>query len=726
MSVPLTAPGVYVQELPSGARPITGVSTSLTAFVGPAPRGPLDTPTRVTSWAEFERTFGGLWTASTLSHTVRHYFLNGGSEALVVRVASSELLVLAATAAAQAAPGFHHLRSTVTHTGAATFDLQIACVDAAGTVVDDGDPYSVTVSLNTTAPDLAAIEAAQTAHPHPLVTATGTFPSSRPAAGSIDAAPGSPSVLRIGSGATSASAMVPVGFQLSPSAAVRAVQGFDHLVVTVANSDAAAGTFDLTIAAADAVGTTLTDPTDGDYAFSLTGLQVDTDYGRTIAAELTPGTGVRLVDVLHTPPPVVPPDGTVTSSAPDAPVLLASHLLVLEAASPGTWGNRLQAEAQYEDSSPAGFHLRVVERTPEGQVAAEEMFYDVSTDPVGAQWVQRVLEQRSALVRLASSGPATWLEDEPVVAFAGGADGGTPHVTTDVQGSEADRTGIYALLEADLFNLLCIPLDTWSTADAGEVALWGAAAQLCRDEQAVLLVDPPSEWATFAAAESGAAELTLRDRNAALYFPRIVTPNPLLQNRTSEFPPCGAVAGAIARTDAGRGVWKAPAGIDVNLFGVPQLALRLTDPQHGVLNQLGINCIRSFPVYGRILWGARTLDGADVLASEWKYLPVRRLALYIEESLRRGTRWAVFEPNDSPLWAQLRLSIGSFLASLFRQGAFQGSSASEAYFVKCDAETTTQADVDLGIVNIVVGFAPVRPAEFVVIKLQQISTRSGS
>ena len=136
---------------------------------------------------------------------------------------------------------------------------------------------------------------------------------------------------------------------------------------------------------------------------------------------------------------------------------------------------------------------------------------------------------------------------------------------------------------------------------------------------------------------------------------------------------------------------------------------------------IAVNCLRSFPVNGRVVWGSRTLVGANQLASEWKYLPVRRTALYIEESLYRGTQWVVFEPNDEPLWSQIRMNVGAFMQDLFRQGAFQGASPREAYFVKCDGETTTQNDIDNGIVNILVGFAPLKPAEFVVIKLQQIA-----
>jgi hypothetical protein len=190
------------------------------------------------------------------------------------------------------------------------------------------------------------------------------------------------------------------------------------------------------------------------------------------------------------------------------------------------------------------------------------------------------------------------------------------------------------------------------------------------------------------------------------------------------FVPCGAVAGIMARTDANRGVWKAPAGIEATITGADELTVKLTDEENGLLNPIGVNCLRSFPNLGRVVWGARTLRGADQLSDDYKYVPVRRLALYIEESLFRGTQWVVFEPNDEPLWAQIRLNVGAFMQRLFRQGAFQGTSPREAYLVKCDSETTTQDDINRGIVNIVVGFAPLQPAEFIIIHIQQIRNAS--
>jgi phage tail sheath protein FI len=239
----------------------------------------------------------------------------------------------------------------------------------------------------------------------------------------------------------------------------------------------------------------------------------------------------------------------------------------------------------------------------------------------------------------------------------------------------------------------------------------------------MLIVDPPADWNPLAGTPNPST-LGLAGpeaRNAAIYFPRVIQADPLREGQRDTFAPCGIIAGVMARTDTQRGIWKAPAGIDAALNGIQDLAINLTDAENGQLNPLGINCLRSFPVTGAVIWGARTLRGADQIADEYKYIPVRRLALYIEESLYRGTQWIVFEPNDELLWSQIRLNVGAFMHNLFRQGAFQGKTPREAYFVKCDSETTTQNDINQGIVNIFVGFAPLKPAEFVIISLQQMA-----
>jgi phage tail sheath protein FI len=325
--------------------------------------------------------------------------------------------------------------------------------------------------------------------------------------------------------------------------------------------------------------------------------------------------------------------------------------------------------------------------------------------------------------------------------FTGGDDGMAIR-DVEIKGDRDARSGLFALEKADLFNLLCIPPLGTATdsppagADIAwpdpENATWAAAAGYCQERRAMLIVDPPAAWTKNALNAIGDAETGInklrsdgigndKARNAVVYFPRLRMSDPLSENRLADFVPCGAVAGILARTDVQRGVWKAPAGLEASFSGAHGFSYTMTDAQNGRLNPLGLNCLRSFPVAGHLVWGARTLAGADFLASEWKYLPVRRFALFLEESLYRGTQWVVFEPNDEPLWAQIRLNIGAFMQNLFRQGAFQGRSPREAYIVKCDRETTTQNHIDLGIVNILVGFAPLKPAEFVVIRIQQMA-----
>lgn len=279
-----------------------------------------------------------------------------------------------------------------------------------------------------------------------------------------------------------------------------------------------------------------------------------------------------------------------------------------------------------------------------------------------------------------------------------------------------------ALDSVDLFNLLLLPdTDRLPDADAARVA--EAATAYAHARRALYILDLPSADTVRDTVPAIVLWLDahdhLRHENVAAYVPRPVVADPLAALAARAIPASGSVAGVYARTDAARGVWKAPAGTQATLAGVLRLEHEIDDAGSGVLNPLGMNALRTFRSTGPVIWGARTLAGADRLGSEWKYVPVRRLALLVEESLLRGTRFAVFEPNGEPLWAQIRQSIGAFMEALFRQGAFQGRSSREAWFVKCDGETTTQGDLDAGVVNVIVGFAPSRPAEFVVLHLRQ-------
>jgi phage tail sheath protein FI len=572
----------------------------------------VNVPVVINSYGDFERTFGGLWVDSTVSFAVRDFFLNGGGQAVMVRL-------FAPTFADEAA--------------------RQAAFDAAETEAQNAAD--------------AIVAAAQGAVDLPVAT---------------------------------------------PADVAQAAQ--DAVAAAGAAGDAA-------MAAATAV---------------------------AAAATGSVATAVALTDVRDAAQAAVA--GAVLDAAnAAAPVTRARIALAggleLEAANEGAWGNNLRARVDHDVPGGAGdlFNLSLRDDAT-GQV---EVFRNLSVEATHARRVDLVLANQSTLGRGFGPLPDTRPAANAVVPPGGDpfADANSTTVTTtasdgvvlsgsDYTGSLADKEGIYALEDADIFNLLCIP--PYAPGTDVESVVWTEAAAYCEAQRAILIVDAPTSWGTVAQAISGlAAGLGTNSRNAALYFPRVLQPNSLRDNQIEAFAPCGAVAGAIAATDSRVGVWKAPAGQSALLRGASGLSVPLTDAQNGQLNPLGINCLRSMPAAGRVIWGARTMQGDDRLASEWKYLPVRRTALFIEESLYRGLQWVVFEPNDEPLWAQIRLSVGSFMNGLFRKGAFQGISADQAYFVKCDSETTTQADIDRGIVNISVGFAPLKPAEFVIIQLQQIA-----
>ncbi len=424
--------------------------------------------------------------------------------------------------------------------------------------------------------------------------------------------------------------------------------------------------------------------------------------------------------------------------------------LDLLAASRGSWANSLRMRVDDKVSEEIAtrygnglakadlFNLTVRDSAS----GAMETFLNVTVKE-SPRRIDRVLANESALVRVSTDMPGTavppkhaetpatgktiWTDDNTSTGVAS-SDEAKNSESLDLATYQGDsaKTGIYALRKTDLFNLLCIPPDT-RDGDTDK-AVYSTALDFCVQRRAMLIVDPPAAWdsADDIVKDNNKAlnDLSLtgpRARNAALFFPRLIEPDPRRGGQLDTFAPSGAIAGLMARTDTSRGVWKAPAGVDAAISGVQGLSASLTNEENGQLNPLGVNCLRSFPIIGTVAWGARTMRGADLLADEYKYIPVRRTALFIEESLYRGLQWVVFEPNDEPLWAQIRLNAGAFMHNMFRQGAFQGSSPRDAYFVKCDKETTTQNDINLGIVNVVVGFAPLKPAEFVIIKLQQMA-----
>ena len=384
----------------------------------------------------------------------------------------------------------------------------------------------------------------------------------------------------------------------------------------------------------------------------------------------------------------------------------------------GTWATSLFFIVTHPDAAPL-FTLAIEERRG-AQVLAREEYAGLSMDPAHPRYAIRVVNPSSELVELVHTPTSTTTRPSLVTgtALTGGNNGSDPTKVEFKAGWETlDQ------LAPEVFNLLCLPGAARLLNEADHKSVITDATTYVRDRRAFLLIDSPPTTGSVAtqltALGTWTANAMINSPNSALFFPRMAVPDPLNPGQTRTIGASGAVAGVFAKTDTQRGVWKAPAGSDAVLGGT--LAAKLTDGQNGQLNVRGVNVLRSFPIYGNLVWGSRTTVGADAQASEWKYIPVRRTALYIEESLYQGLKWVVFEPNDQPLWSSIELNVGSFMDGLFRQGAFAGATPGQAYLVKCDRDTTTQADVDRGIVNILVGFAPLKPAEFVVLKIQQLA-----
>jgi Bacteriophage tail sheath protein len=280
---------------------------------------------------------------------------------------------------------------------------------------------------------------------------------------------------------------------------------------------------------------------------------------------------------------------------------------------------------------------------------------------------------------------------------------------------EADTS----LDKVQIFNLLCVP-------GIVDKTVLSTAVAFAESKLAFVIVDPPRQAAADGSGALPAIDTFVgnipKSPNAALYFPYLKTIDPLT-NLAMELPPSGFVAGKFADTDLKRGVWKAPAGLETQIGTTTGVATsgRMTNQRQGVLNPLGVNCLRTFRDSGTVIFGARTLVTANLAFQQWRYVPVRRMALFIEQSLMGNLSWAVFEPNDAPLWTALRTTVNDFMLGLFNQRAFQGDTPSQAFRVVCDYTTTTQADIDNGIVNIIVAFRPLKPAEFVIIKISQLA-----
>ncbi len=869
MPISPTYPGVYIEEIPSGVRTIMGVSTSVAAFIDYFRNGPMNKAVQILNMGDFEREFGGLDSGSEASYAIQQFFLNGGSEAWVVRTATgtiskplakSKVTILSSIdgAAALSVEAINeggwgdNLQVKIdynTASPASLFNMRVSeyisvrgtmrlsrsevfsnlSIDQTSprfvqTVVNDEDSGSRLIRVSdagtslplqngTVSGDLSTFAGLTNTKPGVTVTIgtegtaeaildiKGATPSdltldnvvpmlekairsSKPDNPAFASAivERMPNGIRVLAGPTSASSVItfsPSGanptlkeLKLDSSPQIEGVISGDLSTIPTLTNDPSS--LNVTIGG-ESHDITFAAPTD--LSEARTALETAI---RAVAPSNTAFSGARVSeystaseDKLIILPGLSNQDISFTSTAADTTTL---NELKLGAADIGsvngvvsgdlsTWASLTSDIASLDlKIGNEGPHTATFTAKPsslaDARTKLETAIHEAAPAVAAFTGARVALHGTSRLVVTIENGSnavvftATPLDSTTVSQLKLGADataniqeyklGSTSAILHTAQGAGvkgsngvppdgnalignlADKTGLYALEDVDLFNILCIPrtsivtgTNALTAAEANTVM--SVAIKYCENRRAFFIVDTPNNVSDAQKVKEWLGKTNIRHKNAALYFPRIKVADTLNEFRLRSFGASGTVAGLYSRTDSNRGIWKAPAGTEAALVNVQGLDYTLTDEQNGTLNPLAINCLRNFRVYGNVCWGGRTLDGADQMSSEWKYIPVRRLALYLEESLYRGTKWVVFEPNDEPLWSQIRLNIGAFMHSLFRQGAFQGQTPKDAYFVKCDKETTTQDDRNRGIVNIMVGFAPLKPAEFVIIKIQQMA-----
>lgn len=824
-----TYPGIYIEEIPSGVRPITGVSTATTAFIGFFGRGHVDRAVRCNNYGDFERDFGGLDARSEASYGIQQYFLNGGSVAYVIRVTAPYSYTDDDGNAAVAIPiesalelpaqaGGNAFIATASNVGTWGDAIHIGVVNSTdgqsfslsireyqGDRIVRGEVYeNVNATIGSARNVRTVVNAAST-----LVRISSLQPGSRPVSSATLAANlvamaqanhDAATIARDVATAAAAVALTDIGARqtavdkamddyLTTNPAVTPEQialAAANNALTAAGDAVIAATIDhinappaipAAITAADEAQTAFDDARIA-WADDVTAAGSDpvpylTQVTDAVDAATGPGTDPILADdearfaqragatFVQDNDPAAPGGGSVDhialTAAADALVAAIDDLFALRAPrrtgaaqSPVVLAALAAVEAARADVavSRAAAVAAAIQTAPvqaaqtnldDATSASDQAARDAAAAVAAVSSAQSAVDgaKRGAVVRDLDDVSARTSH-----RLTGGNDGAVPgstewraNASVAINGSESNGTGLYALdnIAPEIFNLMCIP-DAPGLAPAaasdpdGISAVYAEADAYCLRRRAFLIVDPPPDAAGVAKSVSinaVAAWPGVRSPNAAIYYPRLLLSDPLADGAPRSRSASGTVAGIYARTDAARGVWKAPAGTDTTLRG-PGLRVEhvLTDKENGQLSSIGINALRNFKLYNNIAWGARTTVGADATPSEWKYVSVRRTALFIEESLSQGLKWVVFESNDEPLWASIRLNVTAYMHGLFRRGAFQGSTPKDAYLVRCDSETTTQADINTGVVNIVIGFAPLKPAEFVVIKLTQLVGQS--
>jgi uncharacterized protein len=771
-------PGVYVEEIPSGVKPIEGVPTSVSAFVGRARKGPVGEAVPVSSFDEYKAVFGDIAAEDdAMGLALQAFYLNGGKAAYVARLVNGG----AATAAAstqlvgEASGGNPVLRIQATSVGewgnaiyykvikpdpdAQSFDLEIGRIEKETFKVEESftdlgmnaqsDNYALSqVNGSSAYVELVLEPAADPSDGNELFqdavltggtlgTAADFFSSGM--SGNMDL------TLNInGLGAkkitidTGALGLAGTDNQadgdLVAGAITTAVQGVGSDVAyqnfTCAytagrvaltspeplqqSSTAAVIVYDGSGAASDLAAFLRLD---AHARATLVGAALDTTNATLFSAGITGSMSLTLsIDNLS--------DRTITLDA-GALGLAGNH-----DADGQTVAQAIKDAVQI--LSPA------VDATKDFDCIYTSGRFSLSSGNS---------EPRTSSLSVADGSLADLLGlasgDAPTLTPGRESDQGTARVipqedlgpvnegTSLAGGGEtpptaADYGSFFngVLRKVRDVSILVLPGQYWAADGSGSAVISQALAHAASTKSRMVIVDPPPDVELLQASQVDQMGLTT-STYAVLYYPWAKVANPFYNvdtnptaAKTLTIAPSAFAAGMFAKIDAKRGVWKAPAGVESQLLGMAGLVFDIEDTEQDKLNPLGVNCLRKLPSFGAVIWGSRTLSTkAD---PEWRYVPVRRTAIMIEQSIYGGIQWAVFEPNDHRLWASLRTNIGAFMDGLFRAGAFQGEKASDAYFVRCNlGDTMTQDDIDRGQVIVIVGFAPLKPAEFVIVRIQQ-------
>ncbi|HEY9284396.1 MAG TPA: phage tail sheath C-terminal domain-containing protein [Pyrinomonadaceae bacterium] len=816
------SPGVYVEEVDAGPKPIEGVSTSTVGAVGVTALGPTSGPPElVTSFAEFQRKFGGFlpepdnnivnnWALDDANGgrywhfplAVKGFFDNGGQRIYIKRVFSSGARASRAslgrglvseiekdTVANATRLTLRHLIGIAVNRDGAAVSLRIFRGDNNTEV---GGPYGVAaydtqtheVTLSAAVPSALSAKrgdfvqvfdrtAAPVADPDATLRISAKSRGKWGDALSVRVRPVVGATYRILHGQVVGGAQTRTRIGREAAAGqttieVDAVTGLanndrvliDNREYTITNVaadptttlDAAAAATDTQLTLANAAAFS-----DGDRVLiegdeyevtARAGDTIDIDPAVPAGAAWPAGTEVRRLPRTFDISPAVPAGATwpvgasvlrlrrandMGTPAPTINVWGASSLYkgaIVELDNgrdkeiftvAGVAGDVVTLSGNLTQQYYEGHVLRVVEAevsaryAPEGAAPTEETFGNLrlARDGSLSSLVNNVQAQ-SALVEVAEGDAysATSLADFPAAPGGGwesmgGGDDDEDGLTSDdfvgVDAGSGKRTGIQSLEDVDEISI-CIAPGIWAAN------VHSALIQHCeilKDRFAIL---DPKDGLSIAGIR--AFREPLDTKYAALYYPWVEVRDPSVR-RNVVVAPSGHMAGLYARVDVERGVHKAPANEVVR--GITKIAQEVTKREQDMLNPRNINALRFFPGRGNRVWGARVVTSD----SAWKYINVRRLFIFVEESIDEGTQWVVFEPNDEPLWARVRATVTNFLTTVWRNGALQGAKPDEAFFVKCDRTTMTQDDIDNGRLICLVGIAPVKPAEFVIFRIQQ-------